>query len=86
MLSQVFFITGALAGFSGGKIVLIGISYLIIFATISVGGLRYANLTKLSLKDWLVYFSQLQLLPWVMIYSLFRGWLDFRHEPEFSAV
>ena len=65
---------------------LIGVSYVIIFAATAAGGLRYANLNELSLKDWLVYFSQLQLLPWVMSHSLFRGWLDFRHEPEFSAV
>ena len=65
---------------------LIGFSYIIIFATTAAGGLRYANLKDLSLKDWLVYFFQLQLLPWVMRYSLFRGWLDFRHEPEIPAV
>ena len=86
MLSQIIFLTGILAGFSGSEIMPIGISYLMIFAATAAGGLRYANLKELSLKDWLVYFFQLQLLPWVMSYSLFRGWLDFRHEPEFPAV
>ena len=86
MLSQIIFLTGNLAGFSGSEIMLIGVSYLIIFAATAAGGLRYANVTELSLKDWLVYFFQLQLLPWVMSYSLFRGLLDFRHEPEFPAV
>ena len=86
MLSQLIFLTGILAGFSGYEIILIGILYLVIFALTAVVGLRYANLKELSLKDWLVYFFQLQLLPWVMSYSLFRGWLDFRHEPKFSAV
>jgi len=86
MLSQIIFLTGILAGFSGSEIMLIGVSYLMIFAATAAGGLRYANLKELSLKDWLVYFFQLQLIPWVMSYSLFRGWLDFRHEPEFSDV
>jgi len=86
MLSQIIFLTGFLAGFSGSENMLTGGSYLIIFAATAAGGLRYANLKEMSLKDWLVYLVQLQLLPWVMSYSLFRGWLDFRHEPEFSAV
>ena len=86
MLSQIMFLTGIIAGVSESKIILIGVSYLIIFSATAAGGLRYANLKELSLKDWFVYFSQLQLLPWVMGYSLFRGWLDFRHEPEFSNV
>ena len=72
-------------GFSGSEIMLIGVPYLIIFAATAVGGLRYANLKELSLKDWLVYFFQQQILPWVMSYSLFRGWLDFRHETKFSS-
>ena len=85
MLSQIIFLTGIIDGFSGSEILLIGVSYIIIFAATAAGGLRYANLKELSLKDWLVYFLQQQLLPWVMSYSLFHGWLDFRHEPKFSA-
>jgi len=86
MLSQIIFITGVLAGFSGRGIISIVVSYLIFFAATAAAGLRYANLKELSLKDWLVYFLQLQLIPWVMSYSLFRGWLYFRHETKFSAV
>jgi hypothetical protein len=47
--------------------------------------LRFANMRDLSLKDWLVFICQQHVLPWVMGYSLFRGWLDFRGEPEYSA-
>ena len=86
MLSQVIFLSGALAGFSVGKIILIGISYLAIFTATATGGLRYTTLNKLSFKDWLMYFLQLQILPWVMSYSLFRGWIDFRQEKKFSSV
>ena len=86
MLSQIVFLTGILAGFSGHEIILIGILYLVIFVVTAAVGLRYANLKELSLKDWLVYFLQQQILPWVMSYSLFRGWLDFRHEKKFSSV
>ena len=85
MLSQIIFLTGIVAGFSESEIMLIGVSYLTIFGATAAGGLRYANLKELSLKDWLLYFIQLQFLPWVMGYSLFRGWLDFRHEKKFSA-
>ena len=86
MLSQIIFLSGILAGFSGYEIILIGILYLVIFVVTASVGLRYANLKELSLKDWLVYFFQQQILPWVMSYSLFRGWLDFRHETKFSSV
>ena len=86
MLSQIIFLTGILAGFSGHEIILIGILYLVIFVITAAVGLRYANLKELSLKDWLVYFFQQQILPWVMSYSLFRGWLDFRHETKFSSI
>ena len=78
--------TGILAGLSGYEIILIGILYLVIFLVTAAVGLRYANLKELSLKDWLVYFFQQQILPWIMSYSLFRGWLDFRHETKFSSV
>ncbi len=85
MLTQIIFLTGILAGFSGYEIIFIGILYLLIFVVTAAAGLRYANLKELSLKDWLVYFFQQQILPWVMGYSLFRGWLDFRHETKFSS-
>ena len=85
MLSQIIFLTGIVAGFSESEIMLIGVSYLTIFGATAAGGLRYANLKELSLKDWLLYIIQLQFIPWVMGYSLFRGWLDFRHEKKFSA-
>ena len=85
MLSQIIFLTGIVAGFSGSEIIPIGVSYLTIFAATAAGGLRYANLKKLSFKDWLLYFLQLQFLPWVMSYSLFRGWIDFRHERKFTV-
>ena len=85
MLSQIIFLTGIVAGFSGSEILLFGFSYLTVFTAVSAGGLRYVNLNELSLKDWFLYFLQIQFLPWVMGYSLFRGWLDFRHEKKFSA-
>tara|TARA_Y100001970_G_C14235655_1_gene861616 strand:- start:262 stop:1371 length:1110 start_codon:yes stop_codon:yes gene_type:complete len=46
--------------------------------------LRFSNLMILSLKDWLVFFVQLNIIPWIMGYSLIRGWYDFRKEKEFS--
>ena len=86
MLSQIIFLTGIIAGFQGSEIILIGILYLTLFATTAAAGLRYANLKELSLKDWIIYFFQQQLIPWVMSYSLFRGWFDFRNETKFSSV
>jgi hypothetical protein len=32
-----------------------------------------------------VFVFQLNVLPWVMGYSLLRGWLAFRGEPEYLA-
>ena len=86
MLSQIIFLGGIVFGFSGSEIMLIGFSYLVIFSATAAGGLRYANLKELSLTEWLLYILQLQFLPWVMSFSLLRGWFDFRHEGEFSAV
>ena len=50
----------------------------------SISSLRYSNLRNLSTKDWLVFFLQLNSIPWIMGYSLIRGWIDFRKETKFS--
>ena len=59
--------------------------YLIGLISSSVSSLRYTNLSKLSVKDWLVFFIQLNILPWIMLSSLAKGWYEFRAEPEFSS-
>ena len=86
VLSQIIFLAGILLGFSGSELILAGGLYLTALTATAGGGLRYADFTELSLKDWLGYVFQLHLLPWVMGFSLFRGWFDFRHEKKFSAV
>lgn len=86
MLSQIIILTGIIKGFSASVILICGIFYLIMFIFTSIGGFRYSRLNELTVKDCLIYFLQLQLLPWVMSYSLFRGWLDFRHTKKFTAI
>ena len=84
-LSQIVFLAALFFGFSVKEMFLPLSAYLTGLCLTVVAGLRYANLIDLSLKDWLVFFIQLHILPWVMGYSLLRGWFDFRGEPEFTA-
>ena len=84
-LSQIVFLAALFFDFSAKEMFLPLSAYLTGLCLTVVAGLRYANLIDLSLKDWLVFFIQLHILPWVMGYSLLRGWFDFRGEPEFTA-
>ena len=85
VLSQIVFLAALLFGSSASGMLLPLSAYLAGLCVTAGASLRYANLRDLSLQDWLVFVSQLHVLPWVMGYSLLRGWLDFRGEPEFSA-
>ena len=84
-LSQIVFLGALLFGFSGSGLFLSMSTYIAGLIMTAGVSLRYANLRDLSLKDWLVFVYQLHVLPWVMGYSLFRGWRDFRGEREFSV-
>ena len=84
-LSQIVFLGALLFGFSGSGLFLSMSTYFAGLVMTAGASLRYANLRDLSLKDWLVFVYQLHVLPWVMGYSLFRGWRDFRGEREFSV-
>ena len=84
-LSQIVFLGALLFGFSGSGLFLSMSAYFAGLVMTAGASLRYANLRDLSLKDWLVFVYQLHVLPWVMGYSLFRGWRDFRGEREFSV-
>ncbi len=86
VLSQIVFLAALLFGSSASGMLLPLSAYLAGLCLTAGASLRYANLMDLSLQDWLVFVSQLHVLPWVMGYSLLRGWLDFRGEPEFSAA
>ena len=85
VLSQIVFLAALLFESSASGMLLPLSAYLAGLCVTAGASLRYANLRDLSLQDWLVFVSQLHVLPWVMGYSLLRGWLDFRGEPEFSA-
>ena len=85
VLSQIVFLAALLFGSSASGMLLPLSAYLAGLCLTAGASLRYANLMDLSLQDWLVFVSQLHVLPWVMGYSLLRGWLYFRGEPEFSA-
>ena len=85
VLSQIVFLAALLFGSSASGMLLPLSAYLAGLCLTAGASLRYANLRDLSLQDWLVFVSQLHVLPWVMGYSLLRGWLDFRGESEFSA-
>jgi len=50
----------------------------------SISSLRYSNLMSISFKDWLVFFFQINLIPWIMGFSLIRGRIDFRKESKFT--
>ena len=86
VLSQIVFLAALLFGSSASGMLLPLSAYLAGLCLTAGASLRYANLRDLSLQDWLVFVSQLHVLPWVMGYSLLRGWFDFRGEPEFSAA
>ncbi len=85
VLSQIVFLAALLFGSSASGMLLPLNAYLAGLCLTAGASLRYANLRDLSLQDWLVFVSQLHVLPWVMGYSLFRGWFDFRGVPEFNA-
>jgi len=85
VLSQIVFLAALLFDSSASGMLLPLSAYLAGLCVTAGASLRYANLRDLSLQDWLVFVSQLHVLPWVMGYSLLRGWLYFRGEPEFSA-
>ena len=85
VLSQIVFLAALLFGSSASGMLLPLSAYLAGLCLTAGASLRYANLMDLSLQDWLVFVSQLHVLPWVMGYSLLRGWFDFRGEPEFCA-
>jgi GT2 family glycosyltransferase len=85
VLSQIVFLAALLFGSSASGMLLPLSAYLAGLCVTAGASLRYANLRDLSLQDWLVFVSQLHVLPWVMGYSLLRGWLDFRGVPEFNA-
>lgn len=84
MISQIVFLGSQLLDLSDNSLFLAGSAYLLCLLMTSGASLRFANWRDLSLKDWLVFICQQHVLPWVMGYSLFRGWLDFRGEPEYS--
>ena len=85
VLSQIVFLAALLFGSSASGMLLPLSTYLAGLCLTAGASLRYVNLMDLSLQDWLVFVSQLHVLPWVMGYSLFRGWFDFRGVPEFNA-
>ena len=83
VLSQIVFLTALLFGFSASEMLLPVSGYIAGLCLTAGASLRYAKLMDLSLQDWLVFVFQLHVLPWVMGYSLLRGWFDFRGEPEY---
>jgi len=85
VLSQIVFLAALLFGFSSSEMLLPVSAYIAGLCLTAGASLRYAKLKDLSLQDWLVFVFQLHVLPWVMGYSLLRGWFDFRGEAEFSA-
>ena len=85
VLSQIVFIAALLFGFSAREMFLPVSAYIAGLGLTTGASLRYAKLKDLSLQDWLVFVFQLHILPWLMGYSLFRGWRDFRGEQAFSV-
>jgi cellulose synthase/poly-beta-1,6-N-acetylglucosamine synthase-like glycosyltransferase len=85
VLSQIVFLAALLFGFSSSEMLLPVSAYIAGLCLTAGASLRYAKLKDLSLQDWLVFVFQLHVLPWVMGYSLLRGWFDFRGEPEYLA-
>ena len=83
VLSQIVFLATLLFGFSASEMLLPVSAYIAGLCMTAGASLRYAKLKDLSLQDWMVFGFQLHVLPWVMGYSLFRGWFDFRGEPEY---
>ncbi|MBC8258295.1 MAG: glycosyltransferase family 2 protein [SAR324 cluster bacterium] len=81
-LSQIVFLAALLLGFAGTAFFISGSAYLGGLVLTAAASLRYAKLRDLSFKDWLVFVFQLHILPWVMGYSLLRGWRDFRGESK----
>jgi glycosyltransferase involved in cell wall biosynthesis len=83
VLSQMVFLAALLFGLSASEMLLPVSAYIAGLCLTTGASLRYAKLKDLSLQDWLVFVFQLHVLPWVMGYSLLRGWLAFRGEPEY---
>jgi len=84
-ISQIIFLLVLLMGFSGVGLFMSSCAYLSGLIIIAVTSLRFAKFCDLSLKDWIVFVGQLNVLPWMVGYSLFRGWCYFRGEPEYSG-
>ena len=84
VLSQIFLFYTIINEFYDYRMVLSSGIYFVGLFISSISSLRYSILTNLTLKDWLVFFLQLNIIPWIMGYSLIRGWIDFREEQKFS--
>lgn len=83
VFSQIVFLAALLFGFSAREMLLPVSAYIAGLCLTTGASLRYAKLKDLSLQDWLVFVLQLHVLPWVMGYSLLRGWFDFRGESKY---
>ena len=83
VLSQIIFLSAVLFGFSSREMFLPVSAYIVGLCLTTIASLRYAKLKDLSLLDWVVFVFELHVLPWVMGYSLLRGWFDFFGEQEY---
>jgi len=83
-VSQIFLLFAKIFELNNGNILPFICFYFLGLFLSSAGNLRYSKLNNLSTKDGLVFFIQLNILPWIMGFSLVRGWIDFRGEPRFS--
>ena len=83
-ISQILLLFGIIDGFSSNIFITSFCVYILGILAAAISSLRHSNLLKLSFKDWLVFLIQLHVLPWIVGYSLMRGWYDFRRETEFS--
>lgn len=82
--SQISFIGELISKFDRDRIFLFFLIYFLGLVFSATASLRHSKLRDLSLQDWLVFLPILNILPWVMGFSLFRGWFYFRGEPAFS--
>ena len=83
-ISQLLLLFAIINGFGNNILITSSFVYILGIIGTSISSLRHSNILKLSLKDWLVFLMLLHILPWIVSYSLIRGWYDFRREPEFS--
>ena len=84
-ISQIFLMSVMLFDFGWKYFHMLVFFYLVGFTTSSIVNLRYTRFQNLTFQDWFVFFVQMNVIPWVMGFSLFRGWRDFREESEFSV-